>query len=415
MKTTIFITALLINQIAFSQTIKKSSIDNGGASVSNANNQMIYTIGEVNVKEVTVGDVSISEGFIGPNSFSSPENQPPVINKIVAPVDPIALGIIVLVEVYYTDNNLDEATINWGDGSENEYGDISAQPIIWEHNYSAVGVYTVSITLVDTGGEIASVNHQYIVVYDADISFATGGGLIYSPENSFNNYPDLTGIASFGFVAELVKNNKPPRENSKFYFKLDNFELESTVLNKFIISGYKAELEGKCTINGSGEYFFRLSVVDGQDNNNGKADIFELEVWNPARNELLYQFYSKSKNKKETNLLDGSIIVHSKQKKSGQIEFANSPSIKNSNLLVYPNPFDEILRFEFVSPVDVHVCIDIFDITGRKVKTIFNEFVSGGVNYNTEFVPLSEVSNTYLYRVTLGESVFYGKVIYKKR
>ena len=114
-------------------------------------------------------------------------------------------------------------------------------------------------------------------------------------------------------------------------------------------------------------------------------------------------------------MIDGSIIIQSIQKKSGQIEFAVSPSIKNSNLFVYPNPFDEILRFEFVSPFDVHACIDIFDITGRKVKTIFNDFVGGGVNYNTEFAPLAEVSNTYLYRVTLGDSVFYGKVIYKKR
>lgn len=65
MKTKIFLIAFFLSQIAFSQAILKSSIDNGGASVSNANIELLYTIGEVNVQEVTVGNISISEGFIG--------------------------------------------------------------------------------------------------------------------------------------------------------------------------------------------------------------------------------------------------------------------------------------------------------------------------------------------------------------
>jgi len=84
MKTKIFLIALFLSQIALAQTLYKSSIDNGGAIVSNANIQMLYTIGEVNVQEVTVGNIGISEGFIDPNSFSSPGNQPPVIDEIVA-------------------------------------------------------------------------------------------------------------------------------------------------------------------------------------------------------------------------------------------------------------------------------------------------------------------------------------------
>lgn len=51
-----------------SQTIEKFSIDNGGASASTGNINMLYTIGEVNVHELTTNTIKISEGFINGNS-----------------------------------------------------------------------------------------------------------------------------------------------------------------------------------------------------------------------------------------------------------------------------------------------------------------------------------------------------------
>jgi hypothetical protein len=78
----LFIMAFFLSQIALSQTIEKSSVDNGGASVSNANIQMVYTIGEVTVQEVTAGNIRLSEGFIGPNIF---EDTSPL--TVVAPAD----------------------------------------------------------------------------------------------------------------------------------------------------------------------------------------------------------------------------------------------------------------------------------------------------------------------------------------
>ena len=42
-----------------SQIITKSSIDNGGANVYNADIEMLYTIGEVNVQEITFDNISI--------------------------------------------------------------------------------------------------------------------------------------------------------------------------------------------------------------------------------------------------------------------------------------------------------------------------------------------------------------------
>ena len=68
MKKTITILIILASINSFSQlAIVKSSIDSGGASVTNGNISILYTIGEVNVQETNVGSLHISEGFVNPS------------------------------------------------------------------------------------------------------------------------------------------------------------------------------------------------------------------------------------------------------------------------------------------------------------------------------------------------------------
>jgi hypothetical protein len=65
MKTVITLFSLLLTFfLGNAQTIEKFSIDSGGASASAGNIHILYTIGEVNVQELSTSSVSISEGFI---------------------------------------------------------------------------------------------------------------------------------------------------------------------------------------------------------------------------------------------------------------------------------------------------------------------------------------------------------------
>ncbi len=66
MKHIFLISGLFFTICLFSQSIHNSSIDSGGASSSNGNIQVVYTIGEVNVMESSVGNIILSEGFINP-------------------------------------------------------------------------------------------------------------------------------------------------------------------------------------------------------------------------------------------------------------------------------------------------------------------------------------------------------------
>ena len=60
------IICLLAPFFGISQSIEKFSIDSGGASASAGNIDVFYTLGEVNVQELSAGNIQVSEGFINP-------------------------------------------------------------------------------------------------------------------------------------------------------------------------------------------------------------------------------------------------------------------------------------------------------------------------------------------------------------
>jgi hypothetical protein len=117
----------------------------------------------------------------------------------------------------------------------------------------------------------------------------------------------------------------------------------------------------------------------------------------------------------EQDVLEGDVVVCSTTTKSAEIATAIEPEIvAEPGLKVYPNPFSDRLRFEFVAPEAVNARIDIMDMTGRLVKTIFEQPVEGGVSYEAEFRPEAEVSAMYIYRMVMGDAVYNGKVTFKK-
>ena len=50
----------------------------------------------------------------------------------------------------------------------------------------------------------------------------------------------------------------------------------------------------------------------------------------------------------------------------------------DNSLKAYPNPFNSFVVFEFVLAYDSHIVLDIYDINGKHVNTLFNNFVSSG-------------------------------------
>lgn len=81
-----------------------------------------------------------------------------------------------------------------------------------------------------------------------------------------------------------------------------------------MISGARAQYKGTGTVNGSGNYGFLLSAVDGQVSGGGGADKFRLKVWNVASNAVVYdkQLGASDTDAAAMTLGGGSIVIHSK-------------------------------------------------------------------------------------------------------
>jgi hypothetical protein len=124
--------------------------------------------------------------------------------------------------------------------------------------------------------------YQYVVVYDPNGGFVTGGGWIDSPVNACQltlACKPLTGKANFGFVSKYKKGQSTPEGNTEFQFKAGDINFHSEVYEWLVIAGARSQFKGTGTINGSGNYGFMLSAVDGQVNGGGGIDRFRIKIW----------------------------------------------------------------------------------------------------------------------------------------
>lgn len=64
----------------------------------------------------------------------------------------------------------------------------------------------------------------------------------------------------------------------------------------------------------------------------------------------------------------------------------------------YPNPFNPLTKIQYDIPTDAKVQLKIYDILGREVKTLVNEFQNAG-RYNVEFNASNFASGVYFYRI----------------
>jgi hypothetical protein len=81
----------------------------------------------------------------------------------------------------------------------------------------------------------------------------------------------------------------------------------------------------------------------------------------------------------------------------------------------YPNPFNPETIIEFAMPKSGLAKIEIFNIMGRKVTTLFDSFANAGYhtvmwNGNNE-LGVSAASGVYFYRLQVGEQIISKKMI----
>jgi uncharacterized protein (UPF0548 family) len=213
-------------------------------------------------------------------------NAAPTITSMSGPIDPVNINDPVVINGDFTDPGwLDThtATIYWDDG-ESTPGlideDGGSGTVTGSHYYETPGVYCISLEVTDDDldSDTKTLDY-YIVVYDPSGGFVTGGGWIDSPLGAYRPDPTLTGKANFGFVAKYKNGATEPTGKTEFQFKAGDLNFHSDTYDWLVVAGAKAKFKGTGTINGAGEYKFKLTAIDGDIPGGGGADKFRIKIW----------------------------------------------------------------------------------------------------------------------------------------
>jgi PKD repeat protein len=245
-------------------------------------------------------------------------NVAPTITSVTLLTDPVPVGSTVALAGTFTDpSTLDThtATVDWDDdaGAVGAAVDASARTVTARRTFTEAGVYSVSLVVTDDdGGSATRVATGYVVVFDPSAGFVSGGGWITSPAGAYAANTALTGKASFGFVSRYKNGATTPSGNTEFQFHVANFEFSSSTYQWLVVAGAKAQFKGTGAVNGSGNYGFMISAVDGQENGGGGIDRFRIKIWDVATGHVEYdnQMGAADDADATTTLGGGSIVIH---------------------------------------------------------------------------------------------------------
>ncbi len=79
----------------------------------------------------------------------------------------------------------------------------------------------------------------------------------------------------------------------------------------------------------------------------------------------------------------------------------------------YPNPFNPTTKIRWQSPISSHQTLKIYDLLGREVATLVNEFKPAG-SYEINFDASNLSSGVYYYQLRAGDFIEIKKMIYLK-
>jgi len=85
-----------------------------------------------------------------------------------------------------------------------------------------------------------------------------------------------------------------------------------------------------------------------------------------------------------------------------------------TSVTAHPNPFTNHLNFEFSVAKDSEISLELFNITGVRIATIYNGMAERGIRYEKIFYPGMIPNGVYVYRLTTNETVITERVILAK-
>ena len=244
-----------------------------------------------------------------------PPDTAPIVTTTQVSSTLVATGSTVIFDATFTDPDAGQsftALIDWGDGTISPgtvtLTAIGTYSVTGQHSYTVPGVYTITVAVLD--GQLAGgAESEYVVVFNPQEGFVTGGGWFDSPAGAYTYDSAMTGRANFGFVSKYLKGANVPIGSTEFNFQTARLNFHSNNYEWLVVAGAKAMYKGSGTINQQGDYTFMLTATDGQAPGGGGADRIRIRIWDA--NGIVYDNQGGAAfDADPTQLINGSIVIH---------------------------------------------------------------------------------------------------------
>lgn len=307
-------------------------------------------------------------------------------------------------------------------------------------------VYTIGIVVDAYYTRNSSADNTVVTVYKPVGDFITGGGYIL-PVLTAGTYaadPDLK--TNFGFNVGYNKSGKNIHGNMNIIFRrteggiVHTYQIKANALTSLGVNisnpaaqvavfVSKANLKDitnpLAPVSLGGNLTLQVNLTDKGEP--GSSDQISISLYDGST--LLYSSNWTGTATEEIVLGGGNLVVHSgfslgstapttasvPGKKSAEITTAVSPVFESEpSLKVYPNPFIDRLFFEFSWPIDAQARLEIYNIVGAKLATVYNGPINGNEKYHFEYFPTNVRSGMLVYVLLIDGKIQTGKIEYER-
>lgn len=189
---------------------------------------------------------------------------------------------------------------------------------------------------------------------------------------------ELQELIEFNRLNEIIINDPIMNKLKESYEKI-SLEREKSMESNIRLES-KNETDFKMNLN-------KANQIDNLKQEKAKRNIFELKNLNEAQLE-----------KRRTE--DLFLMSKNFRGESNENKITNLP-FEYKLYQNYPNPFNPVTTITFEIPRDGNVSIKVFDITGREVSSLVNEFKQTGI-YSVDFNGSNLSSGVYFYKLFSG-------------
>lgn len=319
----------------------------------------------------------------------------------------------------------------------------------WEWNLGnsdADQIYVRMVVVGDYFTNYGMCNDMAVITITKPVGteFISGGGylVLEKPAGSVNATPGLNN--NFGFNVKWNKSGKNLQGNINTIIRvleevdgepyIRKYQVKGNRLSSLVVNDNKAVFLGKSAIQDvtediavpvGGNYELQVTMTDNGEP--GSEDMINISVLNKDGGLFFTSRWEDGTGwmgnpvagPAEQVLAGGNLKVHGlsmlKSAEMVSINVLDEPVLTAGDALrVYPNPFKDRLFFEFTPETGADARLELFDMRGARVATLMSNRVEAGQLYRIDYVPSNIPSGMLMYRLTIGNDVSQGKILYQQ-